>query len=175
MAAAKKLAKEGISIWEADRWLDASIFLDKYPRWEPCGLHHPFVKYQMFAHAVVTRKKEYDWAIHWGQPQPLPKWDLSAEPSTIELIDLRSTREEIREVYNDVYQLWRSPGKSLCNAETEERTCQDILDSVKECLQCRITPSQRRDQDRVLLVIPGRTCRLNFRTRCAPHMTTTKI
>ena len=42
MAATKKLAQEtGIAVWEAERWLDADVFLDKYLRWEPHRLHHP--------------------------------------------------------------------------------------------------------------------------------------
>ena len=51
MAAAKRLAQEvGISVREAERCLEADVFLDKYPRWEPGRLHCPFLLQQMFAH-----------------------------------------------------------------------------------------------------------------------------
>ena len=138
MAATKKLAKEdGISIQEAERWLNADAFLDEYPSWGPHRLHFPFLIYWMFAHTVATGQKEYDCAICWGWQQPLPEWDLSAEPSAVELIGPRSTREQIRGVYNDMYQLQRSPGKCPCDVVMEERTCHEILDSIKECLLCR--------------------------------------
>ena len=55
MAATKKLAKEeGISIWEAERWLNADAFLDEYLQWEPHRFHCPFLLYWMFTHAMAT-------------------------------------------------------------------------------------------------------------------------
>ena len=66
MATAKKLAKEeGISIREAERWLDTDTFHDKYPRWKPCRFHCPFLIYWMFAHTTASRQKEYDQSICW--------------------------------------------------------------------------------------------------------------
>ena len=55
----------------------------------------------------------------------------------MELIGPWLTGEEIRKVYNDTYQLQRLPSKSPCDVEMEERVCQEILNSVKEHLQCR--------------------------------------
>ena len=95
----------------------------------------------MFSHAVATGRKQYDQAIHWQQP--LPEQDLSVEPSTVELIGPRSTREDIRGVYNDIYQLWRSPSKSPCDGETEENIHQKNLNSIKECLWRDAQPEER--------------------------------
>ena len=44
---------------------------------------------------------------------------------------------EIRKVYNEVYQLKRVPGTSPCDVEMVENIHQEILNSVKECLQHR--------------------------------------
>ena len=146
---AKKLAQEtGTSIWEAERCLNADAFLDEYPRWEPLRFHCSFLLHQMFTHTMATGQKEHDWGICWGWQQPLPGSDLSAEQYTIELIGPRSTQEEIRGVYNDMYQLWRSPSKSPCNAEMEESICQEILDSVRECLQHRQDQAQPEERPR---------------------------
>ena len=61
MVTAKKLAKEeGMSVQEAERWLDADTFLDEYPQWEPCGFHCLFLLYKMLSHAVATGRKEHD-------------------------------------------------------------------------------------------------------------------
>ena len=83
----KKLAQEtGISVREAERHLDANVFLDKYLRWVPLGSHCPFLLHQMFTHAAATGQKEHDQAIHWDQWQPSPEWELGAEPSTMDLV-----------------------------------------------------------------------------------------
>ena len=43
-AAAKRQAqREGISVWEAEWYLDADLFLDEYPRWEASGPQHPYL------------------------------------------------------------------------------------------------------------------------------------
>ena len=52
----------------------------------------------------------------------------------MEPIDPGLTKEEMKKVYNDVYQLWRSPSKSPSDVEMEESVCQEILNSIKECL-----------------------------------------
>ena len=128
--ATKKLAEEeGVSVWEAEWWLDANAFLDKYPRGEPLRLHCPFILHRMFSHAVA-----HDLGIHWGQHKPSPEWDLGAGPSTMDLIGPGMPQAEIRVIYSNVYQLRRSPRRSPCDKETWERICQEILDFIKECL-----------------------------------------
>ena len=67
--------------------------------------------------------------------------DLGAESSMVEFIYASSMREEIGKIYWDIYQLWSLPGKTPCVVETEEHLCQEILDSIKECLQCKWDPT----------------------------------
>ena len=85
--------------------------------------------------------KEYHHAIHWGRQEPSPEWNLEAEPSAIELIHPESIREEIVEIYQDMYQLWKSPGKLPCDGETEELLQQEILYSTKEHLWHKWIPT----------------------------------
>ena len=113
----------GIFVREAERHLEADVFLDEYLRWEPGGLHHPFLLQQMFTHMEATRWKEWDHAICQGYWQPSPEWDLSAEVSTVEHMGFKTTQEEIQMVYNDVYQLKRAPGEEPCDAEMAENIC----------------------------------------------------
>ena len=49
-------------------------------------------------------------------------------------------------VYNDVYQLQRSPSKSPYDMETEESIHQEILNSIKECLQHRGVHAQLEER-----------------------------
>ena len=54
-AASKELAhKVGICVREVEGCLEADVFLDKYPWWEPGGLHHPFLLQWMFTHIEAT-------------------------------------------------------------------------------------------------------------------------
>ena len=63
-AAAKRLAaKKNISVWEAERQLDAKLFLDEIPKWEPGGPHYSLLCQKMFTHAKMVRLKEYHWGI----------------------------------------------------------------------------------------------------------------
>ena len=92
----------------------------------------------------------YDVCSHWsnrakrawlghslGLVTTFPEWDLGVESSAMELTGPGMTREEIRKVYNKVYQLKRAPGMNPCNVEMAENICQEILDSIKEQLCCR--------------------------------------
>ena len=51
----KKLGEEkGISVCKAERRLDANLFLDKLPRWEPGRFHCPYLYQRMFAHVEAA-------------------------------------------------------------------------------------------------------------------------
>ena len=44
-------------------------------------------------------------------------------------------------MYWDIYQLWQLLRKTPCDAETDEHLNQEILDSIKEHLQCKWDPT----------------------------------
>ena len=104
--AAKKWAQaEGISVREVEQHLDADLFLDKYPWWPPMPCH--------LTRDVCTcqnGREEFKQAIHCGHQQPFPGLDTKVEVPAIQLVGFKTTRDEIWELYNDVYQLKRSPG-----------------------------------------------------------------
>ena len=118
-------------------WLDADIFFDEFLKWGPQSLQRPFILHQMFYHVATHDKREHDRAIHQGQRQPSPKWDLKAEAPTMDLIWPGMLWADIRNIYNDVYQLRRLLGESSCDDTMAEKICQSILESVKEHLWCR--------------------------------------
>ena len=49
----------------------------------------------------------------------------------MELVGPSSKYQDIKDLYRDVYQLWRLPGRGQCK---EECLCLEVLDSIKECL-----------------------------------------
>ena len=85
--AAKEQAKEGeLSIWEAEHFLDAELFLDEYPRWDVRGLHCPFILQGMFVHAAECGLKEAERLIYHGHWQGLPKPGSGVDVTAIQLV-----------------------------------------------------------------------------------------
>ena len=140
---AKKLGEEkGISVCKAERRLDANLFLEELPRWEPGGLHHPYLYQRMFACVEADGQKECDHGIHQGCWQPLLERDLWVELPTMELLTQETTQEEVMALYHKVYQLKRSPREVPCSKDTAEETCIEILEMLKESLWHRWGPTQ---------------------------------
>ena len=44
---------------EVERWLDAQLFLDEIPKWQPGRAHHSLLYQKMFAHMKAVGQKEY--------------------------------------------------------------------------------------------------------------------
>ena len=91
----------------------------------------------MFHHAAATSKHKHDCAICWGRWKPPAEWSMEGELTAMKLIQPDSSWEDTADLYHNVYQLWRLPGRMFCDEETEACICQEILDSVKECLWCK--------------------------------------
>ena len=145
--AAKKLwAEKGISVREAEWRLDANIFLDEIPRWEPSEPHHPYLYQRMFAHAEATGQKEYDCRVCWGHRQPLSERDVQVEVPAMKLITCNTTWEEIMGLYHQVYQLKGNPRAVPRFEETTEEIHIEILEMLKEHLQHRQSPTQSEEE-----------------------------
>ena len=119
---------------EAERWLDVDTYLQEQQQWAHGSLHHEHLSQQMFLHATVISQSEHECAIHWGQRKPSPKQDLGAEPTTMELVGPDCTCQDIKDLYQDIYQLHRLPGRGQCEEAMEENLHKEILDSIKEHL-----------------------------------------
>ena len=48
----------GVSIREAECWLDAKLFLDEYLWWDIEGPNHPIILHSLFLHAAAKGWKE---------------------------------------------------------------------------------------------------------------------
>ena len=102
----------------------------------------------MFSHAAMTGQSKYDHAICWGWREPSPEGDLGAEPTAMELVCPDSTQDDIGDLYQDVYQFWRLPRRGQWEEATMECLHQDVLDSLKECLQLKQPSTQPEEQCR---------------------------
>ena len=136
--AAKRLAAEkNISVWEAERQLDAKLFLDEIPKWEPGGPHYSLLYQKLFTHTKAARLKEYHQGICQGHWQASPERSPQVEISTVGLLIPSPMYEEILTLYQEVYQLKRDPGEVQCSENMVEETCIEILDALKEHLWFR--------------------------------------
>ena len=120
---AREQAREaGLSIREAEHWLNTKLFLDEYPRWGIKGPHCPIILHSMFLHTAEEGWKEAERFIcHWGWWQTLPRPDPKADIPTIQLVGYWTSQKEIRDLYHEVYLLRRLPSPTALWAPTEGR------------------------------------------------------
>ena len=93
-----------------------------------------------------TQQEGKKRVICQGQRQPSPKCDLRVEAPTMNIIWPGMLWVDIRNIYNDVYQLRRLLGESPCDNTTAKKTHQSILESLKECLWHRWEHAQSPEQ-----------------------------
>ena len=91
----------------------------------------------MFIHAAESWQKEVERLIHHSHWQGLPRLDSRVDESTIQLVGYQISREEIGDLYHQVYMLKRLPGPPLCRPKWACEVIRDILSSLKECLRWR--------------------------------------
>ena len=104
---------------EAKRQIDANAYMHEQWQWTNSSLHHEFLFQQMFQHAKATSQSENECAICCGQRES--ECDLSAEPTSMELIGPDSMHQDINELYWDIYQLCRLPRLGRCEEVTKEQ------------------------------------------------------
>ena len=122
-------AKEGMSVWEAERVMDAELFLEGQTKWEADSPHHLMMLYGMFWHVAYQGWKEAEWAVCWGCQQELPKLDPKAEVSAIQLVGPQTSKKEIQSLYLEVYKKQRLPGSS----PREPELLEEVVSSFKYC------------------------------------------
>ena len=134
----KRLAAEKIiSVWEAERQLNAHLFLDKIPRWQPGGPHCSLLYQKMFAHVKAFGLKEYYCGICWGHWQSSPERSPQVEVSAMGLLTPLMMHDEIMALYQDVYQLKRDPGEVQCSKDAAEEAHNEILEVLRVLLWLR--------------------------------------
>ena len=142
---------KSISVREVEGQLDANAYLCKQQLGTHSSLYYKYLLQQMFQHATATDQRDYDHAICWGQRESLQERDLSAELTTMELIHPDSQHQDFEDLYQDVYQLHRLPGQGRQEVATEDQLCQEVLESIKECIRLKQPPTQPEKQQMQLL------------------------
>ena len=97
-------------VHELERAMDMDLFLEIQSNWAEDSPHCLVILHEMFCHAASKGRKEAEQIIHWGHWQHMPQLDPEVGVPAIELVGPETSREELLEIYLEVYKLHRLPG-----------------------------------------------------------------
>ena len=129
LAAKGQAAKEGLSVWEAERVMDVELFLKGQAKWEADSPHHLMMLYKMFCHAADQGRKEAEQTVCQGCQKELPKLDPEADLPAIQLVSPHTSKEELQSLYLKVYKQWRLPGLP----PGEPKLMEEVVSSFDDC------------------------------------------
>ena len=109
-AAKWQATDEQKSVREMERVMDVELFFGLQDRWAEDSPHCLVILYEMFRHAAAEGQKEVEWIVHQGCWQNLPQLNPEAGIPAVQLVGPETTKEELLEVYLEVYKLHRLPG-----------------------------------------------------------------
>ena len=115
--------------------MDIEMFLGEYPHWEAGGLHHPLILQEMFLQVAHLGRKEVKCMVCQGQQHGLLHLGLQADVSAIQTVGPPPSREEIEDLYYQVYKLRRLSGSPCCGPEHKEELVGDVVSSLKNHLR----------------------------------------
>ena len=95
---------------EMERIMDVELFLGIQSQWVEDSPHCVAILHEMFQHAATEGQKEAEWIVCQGCWQNLPQLNPEAGIPAIQLVGTEMSKEEILELYLEVYKLHRLPG-----------------------------------------------------------------
>ena len=124
-----------------ERAVDIDLFLEAQKQWAKESPHHLIILHEMFLHAASEGRKEAERVVHLGCHQYMPQLDPEAGIPTIHLVHLETDREQLLELYLEVYKLHRLP-----RSPPGEPALLDEISSVLPChpLEEKGTPNNQR-------------------------------
>ena len=96
-------------MWEMERAVDVDLFLEAQEQWAKDSPHWLIILHEMFLHAAYEGQKEVEQVVHWGCQQHMPRLDPKAGIPAIQLVHPEIDREQLLELYLEVYKLHRLP------------------------------------------------------------------
>ena len=108
--AKQRSAVERRLVCKLERAMDVDLFLEMQSKWAKDSPHHLVILHKMFCHATTEGWKEAEWIVHWGHWQHMPQLNPEAGVLAIELVGPEPSREELLELYLEVYKLHWLPG-----------------------------------------------------------------
>ena len=90
--------------------------------------HHVAITHEMFQHAAAEGQKEAKQIVHWGSQQNMPQLNPEAGVHTFQLVGPETSREELQELYLEVYKLHQLPR----SPPGEPALLEEVLSSLED-------------------------------------------
>ena len=121
---------------ELERVMDMDLFLEMQSKWAQDSPHCLVLLHEMFCHAASKGWKEVEQIICQGCWQHMPQLNPEAGVPAVELVSPETSREELIEIYQEVYRLHRLPG----SPPGEPAVREEVLAAIPDCLQGEEAP-----------------------------------
>ena len=109
--------------------MDVELFLEDQAQWEEDSPHHLAIMHEMFQHAAAKGQKEAEWIVCQGCWQKLPQLNPEVGIPAVQLVGPETSKEELQELYLEVYKLHRLPG----SPPGEPALLEEVLSSLEDC------------------------------------------
>ena len=97
-------------VQEMERAVDVDLFLEAQRQWAKDSPHCLVILHEMFLHAESQGWKEVEQVVCWGYQQHMPQLDPEVGTPAIQLVHPDIEREQLWDLYLEVYKLHRLPG-----------------------------------------------------------------
>ena len=122
-ATKRQATDERRPVREMERIMDVELFLGIQNQWAEDSPHCIVILHKMFQHAATKGQKEAEQIVCQGHQQNLPQVNPEAGIPTIQLVGPETSKEELLELYLEVYNLHRLPGSPLGSQQYFKRCC----------------------------------------------------
>ena len=112
--------EEWMLVCELEWAMNVDLFLEIQNKWAEDSPHYLVTLHEMFQHAAIEGQKEAEQTICRGCWQNMPQLNPEAGIPAAQLVGPETTKEELLEIYLEVYKLHRLPGSPLEPAILEE-------------------------------------------------------
>ena len=103
-------AEEHKPVQEMERAVGVDLFLEAQEQWAKDSPHQLIILHEMFLHAAYEGWNDAEQTVHWGCQQNMPQLDPEVGIPTVQLVHPEIDREQLLELYLEVYRLHRLPG-----------------------------------------------------------------
>ena len=127
--AKKRSAEERRPVHGLEWAMDMELFLELQNSWPEDSPHCLVILHEMFQHAAIEGQKEAEQTVCWGHQLHMPQLNLEAGVPAIQLVGPQTTKEELLDIYLEVYKLHRQPGSPPSKPAIWEEIMAKVLDN----------------------------------------------
>ena len=143
--AKRRSAEEQRPMHKMERAMDMDLFLGAQDQWAKDSPHCLTILHKMFLHAAFEGQKVVEQVVCQGCQQHMPQLNPEVVP-TVQLVWPETSREELLDIYLEVYKLHRllgSPPGELAILEEVSATILDPSWEKEETPNAQMQPSHK--------------------------------